>query len=111
MAPGGAIFIVSVLVRSKPIGPSQSASNADSAVNLEQPGTTLAATDTHGDDAPLRLAPPPLLQDVAGEPRAGHAEGMTDGDRAAVDVVLLGIDAELVARIQTLAGEGFVELP
>ncbi len=48
---------------------------------------------------------------MAGEPRAGHAEGMADRDRAAVDIVLLGVDAELVARIQALAGEGFVELP
>src|SRR5437867_731423 len=52
-----------------------------------------------------------FLQDVAGETRAGHAEGMADRDRAAVDVVLLGVDAELVARIQALASEGFVQLP
>ena len=35
-----------------------------------------------------------FLQDVAGQARAGHAEGVADGDRAAVDVVLLRIDAE-----------------
>src|SRR5436190_2255367 len=62
-------------------------------------------------DAPLGLAPAAFLQDVAGETRAGHAEGMADRDRAAVDVVLLGVDAELVARIQALASEGFVQLP
>src|SRR6185369_3234751 len=47
----------------------------------------------------------------AGETRAGHPEGMADRDRAAIDVVLLGIDAKLVARVEALAGERFVELP
>src|SRR5450631_1765452 len=83
----------------------------NSAVDFKQAGAALAAADAHGDDAPFGLAPAALLQDVAGEPCAGHPEGMADGDRAAIDVVLLGIDAELVARIQALAGEGFVELP
>src|SRR6266481_5013586 len=87
------------------------ARNAGSAVDFEQACAALAATDAHGDDAPLGLAPASLLQDVAGEPGAGHAEGMTDRDRAAIDVVLLGIDAELVARIEALAGEGLIELP
>src|SRR5215203_1397273 len=82
-----------------------------SAVDLEQAGAALAAADAHRDDAPLGLAPAAFLQDVAGETRASHAEGMADRDRAAVDVVLLGIDAELVARIEALAGEGFVEFP
>src|SRR3954447_8826119 len=81
------------------------------AVDLEQACAALAAADAHRDDAPLGLAPAAFLQDVAGETRAGHAEGMADRDRTAVDVVLLGIDAELVARIEALAGEGFIELP
>src|SRR5688500_9577549 len=79
-----------------------------SAVDLEQACAALAAADAHRDDAPLGLAPAAFLQDVAGETRAGQAEGMADRDRAAVDVVLLGIDAELVARIEALAGEGFI---
>src|SRR4051812_20226748 len=82
-----------------------------SAINLEQSRAALAAADAHRHDAPLGLAAMAFLQDVAGETRAGHAEGMADRDRAAVDVVLLRIDAELVARIEALAGEGFVELP
>src|SRR5437588_10367871 len=105
MVHRGAIFFIS---RQRLWG---SGLTAGSAVDFEQACAALAATDTHGDDAPLGLAPAPLLQDVAGEPRPGHAEGMTDRDRAAVDVVLLGIDAELVARIQTLAGESFVQFP
>src|SRR6059058_778433 len=82
-----------------------------SVVDLEQACAALAAADAHRDDAPLGLAPAAFLQDVAGETRTGHTEGVTDRDRAAVDIVLLGIDAELVAGIEALAGEGFVELP
>src|ERR1700693_2512874 len=81
------------------------------AIDFEQAGAALAAADAHRHHAPFRLAPTSLLQDVAGQPRACHAERMADGDRAAIDVVLVGIDAELVARIQALAGEGLVELP
>src|SRR6478672_5291310 len=82
-----------------------------SAVDLEQAGAALAAADAHGHDAPLGLAARTFLEDVASETRAGHAEGMADRDRAAVDVVLGGIDAELVARVEALAGKGLVELP
>src|SRR5262249_44984217 len=98
MAPHGAIFLVR-------------ARSFLSSVDFDHARPALAAADAHGDHAPLRLAPTAFLQDVAGETRAGHAERMADRDRAAVDVVLLGIDAELVARIEALAGEGFVELP
>src|SRR5437899_11793129 len=80
-------------------------------IDLEQAGAALAAADAHGHHAPLGLAPAAFLEDVAGQTRAGHAEGMTDRDRAAVDVVFFGIDAELVARIEALAGERLVQLP
>src|SRR5450756_2215582 len=81
------------------------------AIDFEQAGAALAAADAHGDHAPLRLAPAAFLQEVARAPRAGHAEGVADRDRAAIDVVLLGIDAELVTGIQALAGERLVEFP
>src|SRR5258708_25527223 len=42
---------------------------------------------------------------------AAHAMGVADGDRTAIDIVLAGIDAEAVAAIKRLHGEGFVELP
>src|SRR5689334_4054928 len=82
-----------------------------SAVDLEQAGAALAAADAHRHHAPLGLAARAFLQQMAGETGAGHAEGMADRDRAAVDVVLGGIDTELVAAIQALAGEGLIELP
>src|ERR1700710_1537030 len=100
MAPPGAIFFFGCPLRS-----------CASAVDFEQACAALAATDTHGDDAPLGLAPTSLLQDVAGQPRAGHAERMADRNRTAIDVVLLGIDAKLVARIEALAGKGLIEFP
>src|SRR5579863_10322658 len=80
--------------------------------HLEQARATLAAADAHGDDRVLDLAATPgLLEDLAGEPRAGHPERMADGDRAAVDVVLFRVDAQGVAAVETLAGESLVELP
>src|SRR3569623_2855311 len=82
-----------------------------SAVDLEQASAALAAADAHVHDTPLGLAAGAFLQQMAGETGAGHAEGMANRDRAAVDVVLGGIDAELVARVEALAGEGLVELP
>ena len=78
-------------------------------VDLDETGGALASTDTHGDDAPLGAAALALLQDVAGAARAGHAEGVADGDRAAVDVVLLGIDTKLVTAVEALRRKGFVE--
>ena len=59
----------------------------------------------------LGLAPTAFHEDVAGQAGAGHAEGVADGDGAAIDVVLRGVDAELVAAVETLAGEGFVQFP
>src|SRR5690349_19316818 len=79
--------------------------------NLEQTRRAHAAADAHGDHRVFGLAAAALDQSVTGEARAGHAVGMADRDCAAVDVDLVGVDAELVAAIDHLHGEGFVELP
>src|SRR3954468_9367131 len=79
--------------------------------DLEQPGSALAAADAHRHDAPLRAAPLALLEDVARTARPGHPERVPDGDRAAVDVVLLRVDPQPVTRVQALAGERLVQLP
>src|SRR5690349_18651251 len=80
-------------------------------VDLEQAGAALAAADAHGHHAPLGAAALAFLQDVAGAAGAGHAEGVADGDGAAVDVVLLRVDAEAVTAVEALRGEGFVQFP
>src|ERR1700704_1623294 len=79
--------------------------------DFEQTRRAHAATNAHGHPAVFRLAPPALDQEVAGQPRAGHAIGMADRDRAAIDVELVGFDAKLVAAIDHLNRIGLVELP
>src|SRR5271169_1447991 len=70
-----------------------------------------AAADAHGHHAVFRLAPPPFDQEMAGQSRAGHAVGMADRNRTAIDVEFVRIDAELVAAINHLNRIGLVELP
>src|SRR5882762_9453690 len=79
--------------------------------DLEQRRGALAAADAHGDDDVAHAASLAFDQRVAGEPRAAHAIGMADGDGAAVDVEALHRDAESIAAIDDLDGEGLVELP
>src|SRR2546426_11710018 len=78
---------------------------------LEEPGRALPAADAHRHHAVARLAAQHLVGDGADHARARHAERMPDGDRAAVDVQLRGIETERVATVDDLRGEGLVELP
>src|SRR5271168_2447277 len=66
-------------------------------------------TDTHGDNGVFGLAPATFDQSMASETRTGHAIGMPYCNRTAVDIELLGIDTELVAAVDYLNGERFVE--
>src|SRR5437588_6435985 len=50
-------------------------------------------------------------QGVADHARSGHSVRVADGNGAAVDIVPLRIDAEPVAAVKRLHGEGLVELP
>src|SRR5436309_8839624 len=77
---------------------------------LEQPGGTHAAADAHGDDPPALLPPPQLVEQRPRHARAGHPVGVPDRDRAAVRVEPLGVDAEAVAAVDDLRGEGLVQL-
>src|SRR5579864_8120870 len=79
--------------------------------HLEQSGRTHAAADAHCHDSELRLAATPLDQRVTGQPRAGHAVGMADRNRAAIDIDLFRIDPEPVTAIDHLHRESLVELP
>src|SRR5215510_12561235 len=79
--------------------------------DLEQPRGAHAAADAHGNHGELRAAPLAFDQRVAGEPRARHAIRMAERDRATAHVELVVRDAELVAAVDHLHREGFVELP
>src|SRR5690242_14010386 len=73
--------------------------------DLEQAGCTHTASDAHGHDAELCLAPATLDQEVSRHARAGHAVRMPDRNCAAVDVHLGRIDFQLVGAIEHLAGK------
>ena len=79
--------------------------------HFEQARRAHAAADAHRDDDMLDAAALAFDERVPDEPRAGHAVRVADRDGAAVDIVLVRVDAELVAAIQGLAGERFVKLP
>src|ERR1700688_4734795 len=79
--------------------------------DFKQTGSTHAATHAHRDNGVFRFATAALDQGVAGQARAGHAVGMTDRDRAAIDVELFRIDAKLVAAIDHLHRERLVQFP
>src|SRR6266849_336698 len=70
-----------------------------------------ATTNAHGHHAVFRFAPPAFDQEVPGQARPRHAIGVADRDRAAIDIELVRIDAELVAAIDHLHRIGLVELP
>ncbi len=58
--------------------------------------------------------PPPrrfeLEGEVQGDPRAGHADRVAQGDRTAVDVDLVGVDPQLLGRGQPDGRERLVDL-
>ena len=79
--------------------------------HLEQAGCAHAAADAHGDDDMLHAKPLTGEQRVADEALPGHAERVTDRDRAAIDIEPVVGDAEPIAAVDHLHREGFVELP
>src|SRR3954453_18267207 len=79
--------------------------------HLQKPRRAHAAADAEWVARLLRFAATAFDQSVAGEARARHAVGMAHRDRAAVDIDLVGVDAELVPAIQHLHRESFVQLP
>src|SRR5215208_2028554 len=79
--------------------------------HLEQPGGAHAAADAHRADDVLGAAALALDEGVADHAGAAHAVGVADRDRAAVDVERVVRDAELVAAVEHLHRERFVQLP
>src|SRR3954470_8868115 len=88
-------------VRAKPSG---------SAEAFEDRRHTLAATDAHRLETERLVLELQPVDQRAGDARAGHAERVADGDRAAVHVEPLDVDAELLVRRDHLSGERLVDL-
>src|SRR5690606_29941514 len=68
------------------------------------------AADAHGLQPELLVVELEAVDERGGDPGAGHAERVADGDRAAVDVQLVVVDAEVLGRRQDLRGERLVDL-
>src|ERR1700683_5763305 len=78
---------------------------------LEQSCRALSSPNAHGDHAVARFAASHFVGNGANHARTGHSEGMSDGDRAAVNIELFRIDAQAVAAINYLNGESLVQFP
>src|SRR4051794_4980730 len=72
----------------------------------------LAAADAHRLETERLVVVLQRVDECRGDPRAGHAERVTDGDRAAVDVELVAerVDADAARRRDDLGGECLVDL-
>src|SRR5262249_54027127 len=79
--------------------------------DFEQSCRSHPAPDTHGDHDVLYTPPLALNQAVSDHARAAHSVWMPDRDGAAINIETLIGDAELVAAIDYLAGECFVQFP
>src|SRR5260370_2664904 len=79
--------------------------------DLEQSRSAHAAADTHGHHAISGLATASLDQKMSGEARSGHAIGVADRDRAAIDVELFWIDAQFIAALDQLDGISLLQVP
>ena len=87
------------------------ANNSFSIGALEQSCRALSSPNAHGDHAVARFAASHFVGNGANHARTRHSEGMSDGDRAAVNIELFRVDTQAVAAINHLDGESFVQLP
>src|SRR2546422_11559086 len=78
--------------------------------SLEQRGLSLAHSHTERRQPVPPAAAAELVQQGHDEPRAGHAQGMAERDRAAIHVHLLRIQAQLADDDEALRSEGLVQL-
>src|SRR5215472_11144901 len=78
-------------------------------VALDGQGDGIAAAEAESGDAALEVAALEFIEQRKEDARAGSADGMAEGDRAAVDVDLIGIEAELARNGNGGDGEGFVQ--
>src|SRR5699024_236614 len=81
-----------------------------SAQALEHHRHALAAADAHGLDAEGLVLLAQVVEQGRGDARTGHAERVAQCDRAARDVQLVLVDAQLTLRADDLHGKGLVDL-
>src|SRR5680860_1575987 len=79
--------------------------------DLDDYGVALASAGADRGDAEPAAATTELVDERTDYARAGGADRVTEGDRAAVDVDVLLIDAEHPHRVERDRGEGLVDLP
>src|SRR6185437_12875948 len=77
----------------------------DLAQPLQDQRHPLAAADAHRLQPELLVVPLQRVDQRAGDARAGHPEGVADGDRAAVHVQLVQVDPQVLVGRDDLRGE------
>src|SRR3990172_11741206 len=77
---------------------------------LEGHGHGATTTEAEGGEAMTASARGEFVEQGGHDARAAGADGVSQGDRAAVDVHLRPVEAELAAVGQHLGGEGLVDL-
>src|SRR5258707_451969 len=70
----------------------------------------LAYADAHSGEAVATAAPLQFVEQGGDDARATTAQGMTEGDGAAVDVEFFLVDLQFADTLERLGGEGFVDL-
>src|SRR2546425_11844396 len=73
-------------------------------------GYSVAAAEAESGNPALEIAASELVEQSDENARAGSADGMADGDGAAIHVDFFGIEFELARDGDGGHGEGFVEL-
>ena len=82
--------------------------SADALAGLDQPGGTLTSRNAHRHNTIATTRAFKLTQDTTHHPRARHTEGVTDGDTAAIHVVLGIVDTQEIPAVDTLRCERLV---
>src|SRR4051794_5879569 len=77
---------------------------------LENHRHALATADAHRLQAERLVLGLEAVDQRAGDPGAGHAERVTDGDRSAVHVELVDVDVQVAVARDDLGGERLVDL-
>src|SRR4051812_40797256 len=104
---GGAISASGSLARSR----GASSSSVPVAMYPQDHGVALAAARADRRHAEAAAPAAQLVDDRAEDACARGADRMAEGDRAAVDIDAVLLDAQLPDRLQRHGGEGLVDLP